>query len=129
MLLSKSIIKKEICSCLDFGKINKNTKVKDYQVVMAILYRLKTGCQWRQLPMKQFFRDKYSWHSVYYHFQKWSKDGSWESVWHNILKRHKHLLESSSIRLDDTYSRKTGRGISSLSRAQKSKTTNNLGSR
>jgi len=34
--------KKEICPYLNFGKINKNTKVKDYQVVTAILYRLKT---------------------------------------------------------------------------------------
>ncbi len=44
-----------------------NTKVKLYQVVEAILYRLKTGCQWRQLPMKQFFRVKYQWQSVYHH--------------------------------------------------------------
>ncbi len=44
--------KKEICVHLDFGKTNKNTKVKGYQVVMAIIYRLKTGCQWPQLPMK-----------------------------------------------------------------------------
>jgi transposase len=28
-----------------------NTKVQSYQVVEAILYKLKTGCQWRQLPM------------------------------------------------------------------------------
>lgn len=44
---------------------------------MAIFYRLKTECQWRQLPMKQFFRGKYSWQSVYYHFQKLSEDGNW----------------------------------------------------
>jgi len=55
MILHKSIIKKEICPHLDFGKPHKNTKVKVYQVVTAILYRLKTGCQWRELPMKQFF--------------------------------------------------------------------------
>ncbi len=48
-------------------------------MVAAILYRLKTGCQWRELPIKQFFLEKkYSWQSVYFHFQKWSKDGSWE---------------------------------------------------
>jgi len=47
---------------------------------MAITYRLKTGCHWQQLPMKQLFREKYSWQSVYYHFQKWSKNGSWERI-------------------------------------------------
>jgi hypothetical protein len=82
IILSKKHVKqkynkKEICPYLNFGKINNNTRVKDYQVVMAILYRLKTGCQWRELPMKEFIRGRYSWQSVYYHFQKWSKDGSW----------------------------------------------------
>lgn len=52
-MLNKSIIKKK------FGNPSDNTKVKVYQVVEAILYRLKTGCQWQQLPMKQFFRIKY----------------------------------------------------------------------
>ena len=31
--------------------------------------------------MKQFFRVSYKWQAVYYHFQKWSKDGSWEIAW------------------------------------------------
>jgi len=87
MLLSKSIIKKEICPYLNFGKINKNSKVIDYQVVTSSLYRLKTGCQWRQLPRKQFFREKYS----------------WQNVWNSILKKHKHLLDLSSIQLDGTH--------------------------
>jgi len=29
--------------------------MKNYQVVMAIICRLKTGCKWHQLAMKQFF--------------------------------------------------------------------------
>ena len=81
----------------------KNTKVEKYQVVEAILYRLKTGCQWRYLPMKQFFRKSYRWQSVYYHFQKWSKDGSWEKLWQTILSNHKNLLDLSSIQLDGTH--------------------------
>ena len=127
MLLSKSIIKKEICPYFDFGKINKNTKVKDYQVIMAIIYRLKTGCQWRQLPMKQFFREKYSWQSVYYHFQKWSKNGSWERMWNNILKKYKHLLDLSSIQLDGTHTPAKRGGVSvAYQGRKKSKTTNTL---
>ena len=96
-------------------------------MVMAIIYRLKTGCQWRQLPIKQFFRDKYSWQSVYYHFQKWSKNGSWERVWHNILKRHKDLLDLSSIQLDGTHTpaKRGGESVAYQGR-KKSKTTNTL---
>lgn len=72
-------------------------------MVQAILYRLKTGCQWRELPMKEFFRVSYRWQSVYYHFQKWSKDGSWELMWQHLLAKHKVLLDMSSIQLDGTH--------------------------
>ncbi len=119
--------KKEICPYLNFGKINNNTKVKDYQVVTAIIYRLKTGCQWRQLPMKQFFRGKYCWESVYYHFQKWSKDGSWEKIWEIVLEKHKGLLDMSSIQLDGTHTptKRGGQAVGYQGR-KKSKTSNML---
>ncbi|MHB8259759.1 MAG: transposase, partial [Bacteroidia bacterium] len=75
---------------LKFGNSFNNTKVKEYQVIQAILHRLKTGCQWRELPMKEFFRVRYKWQSVYYHHQKWCKDGSWELMWAEILKKYKY---------------------------------------
>jgi transposase len=126
-VIRQKYYKKEICTQLDFGKINKNTKVKDYQVVMAILYRLKTGCQWRELPMKQFFNVSYSWQSVYYHFQKWSKNGNWERVWSSILKKYRHLLDLSSIQLDGTHTpaKRGGEAVAYQGR-KKSKTTNIL---
>ena len=57
--VTKTDNKKEICPHLKFGNELNNAKVKDYQVVAAILYRLKTGCQWRELPVKEFFRKHY----------------------------------------------------------------------
>lgn len=39
---------------LKFGNDLNNTKVKNHEVVQAILYRLKTGCHWRELTMKKF---------------------------------------------------------------------------
>lgn len=94
---------------------------------MAILYRLKTGCQWRQLPMKEFFRVKYRWQSVYYHFQKWSKNGSWERVWQSVLENNKHMLDLSSIQLDGTHTptKRGGEAVGYQGR-KKSKTTNML---
>ena len=45
------------------------------QIVDALFYLDKTGCQWRFLP------EKYPpWSSVYYHFAKWSKEGVLEAI-------------------------------------------------
>jgi putative transposase len=45
------------------------------QVVNAILYLNRTGCQWEMLP-----REFGPWSSVYYYFRKWRRDGTWERV-------------------------------------------------
>jgi len=96
-------------------------------VVMSILYRLKTGYQWIQLPVKEFFKIKYSWQSVYYNFQTWSKNGSWEQVWRNILEQHKSLLDMSSIQLDGTHTpaKRGGKSVA-YQGIKKCKTTNAL---
>lgn len=44
-------------------------------VVNAILYVLVTGCQWENLP-SDFPHCK----SVYYHFRKWCRDGTWRRI-------------------------------------------------
>jgi putative transposase len=44
-------------------------------VVNAIFYILVTGCQWRNLP-----NDYPNPNSVYYHFRKWSRDGTWQRI-------------------------------------------------
>lgn len=45
------------------------------QVVNAILYILRTGCQWSYLP-----KSYPNYNSVYYHYRKWCKDGTWERI-------------------------------------------------
>lgn len=112
---------------LKFGNVYKNSKVKPEEVIQAILYRLKTGCQWRLIPMKQFFRKKYSWQSVYHHYQKWCKDGTFESLWQLLLNKYKHLLDMSSIQLDGTHtpSKRGGESVAYQGR-KKCKTSNML---
>ena len=40
---------------------------------------LKTGVQWRELPIEVYFeKGEISWQNVYYYFNKWSKDGSFQ---------------------------------------------------
>lgn len=114
--------KKEICPHLKFGNDLNNTKVKNYQVIHAILYRLKTDCQWLELLMKQFFRVNYKWQSVYYHYQKWCKDDSRQNLWSVAL--NKHLLDMSSIQLDGTHKpTKRGGEAEDYQRRKKCKTS------
>ena len=45
------------------------------RVVNAVLYIVKTGCQWRQLP-----RNFPPWKAVHEQFRRWRRDGVWEQV-------------------------------------------------
>ncbi len=45
------------------------------RVVDALLYVVKTGCQWRQLPS-----DFPPWKSVHEQFRAWRDEGMWERV-------------------------------------------------
>jgi len=45
------------------------------EVVNAILYVLRTGCSWRQLP-----HDFPKWSTVYTYFRAWQKLGLWEFI-------------------------------------------------
>ena len=54
-----------------------------YEVFCAVLYLLRTGCQWRFLP-----RDFPKWQSVYAYWCKWSKpDEHGISVLERVLKK------------------------------------------
>jgi transposase len=62
------------------------------QVGNAILYVLKAGCQWRQLPC-----EFPTWSAIYYYFYCWSYNEAWErlhhllrSRWREKCGRHKH---------------------------------------
>jgi transposase len=45
------------------------------EVVNAIFYVNKTGCQWRSLP-----HDFPNWSTVYGYFWQWTKSGVWERI-------------------------------------------------
>jgi len=47
----------------------------------AILYRLKTGCQWRNLP-----HDFPNWNNTAKTYRRWIKSGYWEKI-HDELRR------------------------------------------
>ena len=45
------------------------------QVVNAIFYVTRTGCQWENLP-----KEYPNHNSVYYHYRKWALDGTWQRI-------------------------------------------------
>lgn len=57
------------------------------QVINAILYVNRTGCQWRALP-----HDFPKWKTVYNTFWRWRKDGVWKRV-HDILRERVRRVE------------------------------------
>ena len=77
------------------------------EMVNAILYRLRTGCQWRDLP-----HDFPDWQAVYSLFRAWKAKGIWQRL-HDALRREVRMqegrdpepsaliIDSQSVKADD----------------------------
>src|SRR5436305_461498 len=52
------------------------------EILNAIFYLLRSGCQWRMLP-----HDFPRWPTVYHYFRKWRLDGTWESI-NRAIREH-----------------------------------------
>ena len=74
-VIDEDSINRWIVPHLSVGKRGPEPQASAAEIFQAILYRLKTGCQWRRLPVKEFFSGRLlSWQGVYYHFKlRWSK--------------------------------------------------------
>ncbi len=106
----------------------RKTKVPLWRIVKAIIYRLKTGCQWRELPVAMFCNKVLiSWQTVYYYFNKWSEANLWKQSWNQLLASNKSHLDLSSIQLDGSHTptKRGGQQVGYQGR-KKSKTTNAL---
>jgi len=106
-------------------------KIPLYKVFNYILYRLHTGFQWYQLPIDPDAGDprikEISYHAVYYHFRKWSRDGSLEKVWRGSIMTIEADLNLSELNLDGTHviAKKGGESVAYQGR-KRAKTTNIL---
>lgn len=65
-----------------FLDLNRNRKYDLREIVNAVFYLVKTGCQWRFLP-----GDFPKWQIVYYYFSTWKKNEIWEQL-------HEFLVET-----------------------------------
>jgi transposase len=58
-----------------FFNLKRKRKHDLRQMLNIILWLLRTGCQWRNLP-----EEWPNWQAVYYYFEQWSQDGTFERI-------------------------------------------------
>ena len=77
--LGKDTINNWIIPFLSVGKRGFKSNFDLASIILLIFKRLRTGVQWRELPIESYFeKGEISWQNVYYYFNKWSKDGSFQ---------------------------------------------------
>ena len=103
-VLSKDTIEMEIVPLIPNPKRGFPPTVPLVEIVNAILYKLKTGVQWNQLPVKALFEEQpLVWNTVYYHYRKWCLMDTLKQCWIHFLKTHKKELDLSSVDLDGSH--------------------------
>ena len=77
-----------------YSRAGRPRKVSHYQVFSALLYVLRTGISWRDLPENFGY-----WHTVYLRFKKGSDRGLW---WQILIKLQNDRLITMNIILADS---------------------------
>jgi transposase len=126
-ILCKFTIKNNIIPYLSRPK-RGGSKHNTWEIVNAIIYKLKTGVQWHLLPVKSLiYKAKVKWGAIYHHFRKWTLDGSWERAFSGILALNKQYIDLSIGQLDGTHTTaKRGGECVEYQGRKKAKTTNTL---
>ena len=100
-VLSKDMIELEIVPYLPELKRGFKPKASLYEIINAILYKLKTGVQCEYLPVKSLFSATVlHYKTVFGHYRKWCEKDMWKSCWIELLKNNKSKLDLSSGDLD-----------------------------
>ena len=72
----------------------------DRKTLDGILYVLKTGCAWEDLP-QVYGSDTTCWRRL----QQWSEDGTWDTIWRTLLSQldSQSKLEWAQAFLDGSF--------------------------
>ncbi|OFW84558.1 MAG: hypothetical protein A3E50_07645 [Alphaproteobacteria bacterium RIFCSPHIGHO2_12_FULL_42_100] len=106
-----------------YGNYGKNGKHEKRELLNAVFYVVKTGCQWRQLP-----KDFPPWKTVYSFFRRAKSKGIWEKMMGDLVKKSRlkmgrkpdptySLIDSQSVKTTDVAE---NRGIDGGKKGKKS---------
>jgi putative transposase len=78
------------------------------RIINAILYAVRTGCQWRMLP-----KDFPNWSTVYGIFWKWRNEGVWQRIHDKLREKVRKAADKKStptVAIIDSQSIRTAEG-------------------
>jgi putative transposase len=90
------------------SNLGRPRKWERWQIINAILYVDRTGCQWRMMP-----KDLPAWQTVYGYFRRWTRSGLWESINATLVKQIREKAgrdPDPSAAIIDSQSVKTSEG-------------------
>ena len=91
---------------LSTAKRGYECKIPLYKVFNYVIYKLRTGCQWEFLPIDKTADGvpEISYQVPYYHFRKWSHDGSLQRLLDASIMTIRGELNLSALNLDGSHS-------------------------
>jgi transposase len=69
-----------------------NSVISRHEIINAVFYQLKNGCQWRDLPS-----DFPNWQTVYSQFRRWQLDGTWEEVLAALAREERSTVKKTNF--------------------------------
>jgi len=69
---------------VSYEKGGRPVKHSKREILNAIFYIARTGCQWRYLP-----HDFPSWKTVYTYFRNWKRRGLFEKINYDLIKQNR----------------------------------------
>jgi len=85
----------QIADCLPTQR--GNVRLKNLDVLNAILYVAEQGCKWRGLP-KRFG----NWHTIYTRMNRWSKRGVLDRLFERLQQAQIVRIRIEAVSLDST---------------------------
>lgn len=71
-----------------------------HQVLQGILWRLKNGTPWREIPQRYG-----PWSTCYDRFRRWERDGTWDRIVQTLIDLHGHEIDWCHLAHDSTHVR------------------------
>src|SRR5262245_59544566 len=95
-------VERHILPHLSTAKRGYVSKTQLVGILILILYRLHTGCQWDRLPVSKDAESRRagnepSWQAVYDQWSHWRADGSLEQVWQAGIETIKAALDLTQL--------------------------------